>query len=346
MADILQLIGALSIAVSITFICSLLLLWKPYSRIPSLKDKHVVITGGSSGIGLAIAKEALAQGAYVTMIARNLAKLEAAAQEILHELQCEKNRINIKAADVRNYEAISAAINESFQWRPFDVILLNAGVGSASYMDKVSIESIDTIVGTNLIGTLYTLRVALPLMKEISYRHPSALVLVGSLASLYPAYGGGVYTCTKYALRGLAENLRLELLPYKIAVSFVCPGFVETAMLTQMEDSIVDPVMAEVARKVTFYSRRRAENSRDVAKATLKAVTQGRSFLATGWKGSLLFILSTGILPADSFAKAVLGMIVQVPARVFGYLIICYVYAVIWVNHRTKTIIIKNSADK
>ncbi|GLJ08861.1 hypothetical protein SUGI_0097260 [Cryptomeria japonica] len=345
MADILQVIGALSTVVAILVISFLLSIWKPSTHVPTLHNKHVLITGGSSGIGLEIAKEAIAQGSYVTLIARNISKLKEAAHQILQELQCDKNRINIKVADVTDYGAISVAINESFQWMPVDVLICNAGVGSAGYLEQMSVEWIDSIVGTNIRGTLYTLKVALPIRKERSFKHPSALVLVGSIASMYPLYGGAVYTATKYALKGIAENLRLELFPYNIGVSFACPRFVETPLLSEMEDSVTDPGLAEVAQKVTFYDRSKAENPRDVARVILGAVTQGKSCVASGQGGKMLSLLSAGILPADSFANAVIDMFALVPMRIMGYIMIGYVYAVIWINHRTRTIPVKPDVE-
>ncbi|KAH9313281.1 hypothetical protein KI387_028316 [Taxus chinensis] len=321
-------------------------MWKPSPHIRSLQNKHVLVTGGSSGIGLEVAKEAVAQGSYITLIARNPSKLKKAAEEIIQEFHCDKNRINTEVADVRDYEALSAAINESFQWRPVDVLMCNAGVGSVGYLDQISLDCIDAMVDTNLLGTLYTLKVALKFMKERSYKNPSALVLVGSLASLYPLYGGGVYTATKYALKGIAENLRLELLPYNIGVCFACPGYVETPMLTHMEDSVGDPMLAEVAQKVTFYDRSKAKNPKDVAKAILKAVKQGKFFMSSGWDGIMLSLLSAGILPADSFAEALFDMVALIPLKIFGYMMIAYVYAIIWLNHRTKTVLVKPDAEK
>ncbi|KAH9326342.1 hypothetical protein KI387_006520, partial [Taxus chinensis] len=198
--------------------------------------KHVLITGGSSGIGLEIAKEAISQGAYVTLVARDSSKLKKAYEEILEEEQCDEDRINIKVADVSDYEAISTAICGAFQWRPIDILVCNAAVAKLSYLNQIPIEEITASVGTNLTGTLHTVHVALPLMKQrSSHSQGSAVVFMGALASLYPLYGSGLYTSTKYVVRGLAQTLRLELFPYNIGVTLVCPGFVNTPMLNEME---------------------------------------------------------------------------------------------------------------
>ncbi|GLJ08863.1 hypothetical protein SUGI_0097280 [Cryptomeria japonica] len=300
----------------------------------SLQRKHVLITGGSSGIGLEIAKEAILQGAYVTLVARDSCKLLKASDEITREEQCEKDRINIKVADVSDYEAIYRVIHEAFHWRPVDILVCNAGVTKISYLEQVPIEKVAATVGTNLTGTLYTLHAALPLMKQrSSHCHGSAIVLMGSLASLYPLYGSGIYTSTKYALRGLAESLRLELFPYKIGVSLVCPGTVETQMLNEVEDCRSDPKFSYIKDKTSFYNRSRAEDPRDVAKATLKAAKHGKFLAATSLKGHVLGILSPGLLPADSILKGVVELIMFIPVRLASYMISAYIFAVIWWNH-------------
>lgn len=340
MADPLQVIGVLSLTATFLFICFLLCLWKRTPTIHNLQNKHVLITGGSSGIGLEIAKQALVQGSYVTIISRNLSNLQKAVEEILQETGCERDRINIKVADVKDYAAISAAITESFLWTPIDLLVCNAGITSVSYLEQQPIEWIDDIVGTNLTGTLYTLRAALPSLKQRSYRHPVAIVLMGSLGSMYPLYGGGVYTSTKYAIKGLAEALKLELLPFNIGVTLICPGFVETPLLNKMEDGVDDPLLAEVAMKASFYDRRHAGDPKEVAKATLMAVKRGNFLVANGWEGLMLSTLSSGILPAETFGKAVFDLFAIIPARLVGYIIIAYVYIVIWLNHRTRTIFV------
>lgn len=330
-------VQAITLTAAIVFTTVIVLRWRRPCIIHSLQNKHVVITGGSSGIGLEIAKEAVAQGCYVTLVARNLSNLQKAAEEILKEGHCDQDRINVKVADISDYEAISAAIHESSEWRPLDILVCNAGVTCISYLDQLPIDRIASTVQTNITGTLYTLRAALPLMKQRSSRHCRlALVFMGSLASLYPLYGSGLYTTTKYALRGLAETLRPELLPYNIGVTLVCPGFVETSMLKEIEDKTSDPEFYKIRSKTSFYKRSRAEAPREVAKATLRAAKQGRFLATTGIKGFMLSILSTGLFPADSFGRALIELFLFLPVKVISYIISAYIYAVIWLNHTCK----------
>ncbi|XP_057852130.1 3-dehydrosphinganine reductase TSC10B-like [Cryptomeria japonica] len=234
MVDFLQvMLGVTLLLIVICFV------WKrPVPIFENLQGKHVLITGGSSGIGLEIAKEVLAQGCYATLVARNRSRLLKAVEEILEEVKCNRDRIDIKVADVSDYRAVFVAVNEAFEWKPIDILVCNAGLAYSSYLDKMHVEEIDLTIGTNLTGTVYTLNVALPLMKQRSNLHPSAVVLMGSLSSMYVLYGHALYTATKYAMRGLAEALRLELLPFNIKVTHVCPGFVDTPMLRNIEGEV------------------------------------------------------------------------------------------------------------
>ncbi|GLJ08864.1 hypothetical protein SUGI_0097300 [Cryptomeria japonica] len=116
---------------------------------------------------------------------RDSSKLLKASEEIVREEQCEKNWINIKVADVSDYEAIYRAIHEAFHWRPVDILVCNAGVTKISYLEQVPIEKVATTVGTNLTGTLYTFHATHPLMEQrSSHCNGSDIVLMGSLASL------------------------------------------------------------------------------------------------------------------------------------------------------------------
>eukprot|EP01018_Ginkgo_biloba_P025122 Gb_16341 [translate_table: standard] len=179
--------------------------------------------------------EALVQGAFVTLISRTSANLYSAIQRLLKDVPCDPARMFSKVADVGNYEAIRAAIQEAYEWKPIDVLICNAGLTRGGQIDNQSVEDVDLIIRTNLTGTIYSVHAALPLMKKHSKENPTSIVLIGSLASKYMFYGHSVYTATKHAVRGLAESLRLELLPYNIYISLVCPGFVDTPLLEEGE---------------------------------------------------------------------------------------------------------------
>ena len=143
-----------------------------------------------------------------------------------------------QAADVGDFAAISEAVAASLRWRPIDVLICNAGITHAGYLEHTDVEDVDRVIRTNINGTVYALHQVLPSLKERSMEdnqsHRVSIVIISSLASLFFMYGHAVYTASKYAVRGLAEGMRMELMPYKnIKISVVCPGFVDTSFLDE-----------------------------------------------------------------------------------------------------------------
>eukprot|EP01018_Ginkgo_biloba_P025114 Gb_18262 [translate_table: standard] len=288
----------------------------------NLKGKHVLVTGGSTGIGFAIAKEALLQGAFVTVIARNPSRLDRAVENLVKEVKVNRDRICTKIADVGNYEMISMAIKQSFQWRAIDVLVCNAGVSRNAHLDEALIQDLHAMIDTNFTGIINTLHVALPLMKQRSAQS-SSVVLIGSLAGLWMSYGNAVYTATKYALKGLAEDLRLELMPYNISMSLVCPGFVETPLL---DDSAIEEnkVILQMLKVTALYNRSKAESAEKVAKYTLEAAKQGTFLVTYHFSGLVLSTLTRGVMPAETIGRALIELILYVPVRLFTFMAAFY----------------------
>ncbi|KAL2609359.1 hypothetical protein R1flu_027932 [Riccia fluitans] len=284
-------------------------------HIPSLEEKHVFITGGSTGIGYCIAKNALSLGAYVTMTGRSLRNLQKAYDSLTEEVVDTEKRIRFKAVDASDYKLMSEAINESNSWKPIDVLVCNAGLTRSGYLDQMPIEDLDLTVQTNILGTVYPVHSALPLMKQRSPDHPMSIVFIGSLASLFLMYGNSVYTATKYALKGMAESLRLELLPYSIRVSLVCPGFVRTAFLDEAEKR---DELQILMKQINMYDRNQAQTPDEVAKKTLEAVKYGSAIVTTTpILGTALLILARGFIPDDSILKTFQEVLAYPLVRIF-----------------------------
>jgi 3-dehydrosphinganine reductase len=118
------------------------------------------------------------------------------------------------------------------------VLICNAGRGQCGYVEDIPSQDVNTLVQTNLLGSLHAVHAALPFLKQqSSSNHPVSIVIMGSLASLVPLYANSVYTSTKYALKGLAESLKLELIPFGIRVTLLCPGFVDTPLADEISKS-------------------------------------------------------------------------------------------------------------
>ncbi|XP_059077724.1 3-dehydrosphinganine reductase TSC10A isoform X1 [Cryptomeria japonica] len=298
----------------------------PSPWLQSLEGKHVLITGGSSGIGCAIAKEALSQGAFVTLVARSSTKLEKAEQN-LDKDGATKHKISTKVADVGVYETLAKAIKESFEWRAVDVLVCNAGVGKTGLLDESRIEDLHAIIQTNLTGVVNTLHIGIPLMKQRSPQTPMSIVLMNSLSGLYFLYGNSVYTATKHALKGLGETLKLELMPYSIRISMVFPGYVDTPMLDDsgMED---DRDTLQMIKATTFYNRHQAKTPEQVAKYTLEATKNGTFLVTSKFGGLMLSTLSRGPMPAGTLGRALVELILYIPIRLLSFLAFFYVHYV------------------
>lgn len=145
-------------------------------RVP-IKNRHVFITGGSSGIGLALAHLCAHQGADVSLLARNPAKLEEAKQSI--KLATGRDA-RVFSADVRDYDAVSKAIEDA---GPIDVLVCNQGVFVPQELVDQELEEIKFMIDVNLYGTFHLLKAALPGMKKTrSERGPGSIAIMSSQA--------------------------------------------------------------------------------------------------------------------------------------------------------------------
>ncbi|MCO5552482.1 hypothetical protein L7F22_005994 [Adiantum nelumboides] len=299
----------------LTIIC---LIRKSFIR--SLKGKHVFITGGSSGIGLAIAAKVLREGAVVTLLSRSVSNLSSAVEHLLHEVPTTKAEcIRAEVSDVADYETLSSAIERAFAWRPIDVFVCNAGLTRGGYLGDGQLKDLEITVQTNFMGSVHALHAALPLLKRHSRNQPVSIVIMASLASLFFMYGHGVYTATKYAMRGLAEGLRFELLPYNIKISLICPGFTSTPFLDEADK---EEEICKVLKWVNLYSRAWAESAEGVAAHTVTALKAGTFLATTNPLGLVLATLGRGFVPCNSLPRLAFELLFFIPFRVASMIII------------------------
>ncbi|OFW57999.1 MAG: hypothetical protein A2W01_10775 [Candidatus Solincola sediminis] len=183
-------------------------------------DKNIIITGGSSGLGKALAHRLAREGANLALIARDPAKLEAVQYEINRGIR-PGQRIVAISCDVSNYESVLnsfVTIVETLG-RP-DMLINSAGVITEGYFEDMAIEKFREIMNINYFGTLHCIKAAIPYFKE---QHGGVIVNMGSIAGRFGAFGYSVYCSSKFAVHGLTEALRGELKPQKIKFQLVCP---------------------------------------------------------------------------------------------------------------------------
>jgi len=191
------------------------------------KNKHVYITGGSSGIGLEIARKLFSYGANLTLIARNNAKLEDARRDIEQFKVLHEQYIRCLSVDVADNSELSRVISQAIkEFGAPDILINSAGIIACDYLSNISYDTFDAVMKINLFGTRNMIAQTLPAMKQGSH-----IVIISSMAGLVGMCGYTAYGTLKFALVGLAECLRGELKQKGIHLTVVCPPEIDTPML-------------------------------------------------------------------------------------------------------------------
>jgi NADP-dependent 3-hydroxy acid dehydrogenase YdfG len=204
----------------------------------NIKDKVVVITGASSGLGEATARLLAAQGAKLVLGARRLDRLEALASELgLADG-------SVIQTDVARVDQIKALVDQAVKLHGrIDVMINNAGLMPSSMLDRLMISDWDQMIDVNIKGVLYGIAAALPHMQAQKSGH---IINVASVAGHKVGPGGVVYAATKHAVRVISEGLRQEVKPFNIRTTIISPG----AVATELTDTITDPDVAAGMKQV------------------------------------------------------------------------------------------------
>jgi NAD(P)-dependent dehydrogenase (short-subunit alcohol dehydrogenase family) len=219
-------------------------------------ERAAVITGGSSGIGLAIARALGEDGYGVTISARRPDKLAAAASE-LAEAGLDVHHV---AAQMTEEEEIAALfVSHLERFGRLDVLVNNAGVGIGEAMESITTKKLDIQLGANLRGLILATREALPMLREAGAEHGKALIV--NMASIAGKKGQGwlsVYSATKAGVVGFSQATQKECEGQGIQVTALCPGFVDTPMTEFIRDHVAREEMIrpeDVVESVRFLLR-------------------------------------------------------------------------------------------
>jgi short-subunit dehydrogenase len=193
-----------------------------------VQDVGCLVTGASSGIGRAVAVELGRRGCRVALIARREHELEATRGAV----EAAGGSARAFPADVTDPAGLAMSVGEADAWAGgLRLMVANAGVGVHGATTAVSDNDVRAAAAVNLVGTMSTIRAALPYLAAAK---PSVLVALASLMGLIPVRGGGTYGATKAGTIFYLRCLRLELAGSGVGVGWVCPGAVDTAMFADL----------------------------------------------------------------------------------------------------------------
>jgi NAD(P)-dependent dehydrogenase (short-subunit alcohol dehydrogenase family) len=234
--------------------------------------KVALVTGGSSGIGLAASQRLVAEGAYVFLVGRRARELETAAEELAPSASAVPCDVS-KLADL---ERLFATVKE-VKGR-IDILFANAGVATNAALGAITEEEYDRVFEVNVKGTLFTVQQALPLLSD-----GASIILTGSVVGSKGFAGRSVYSATKAVLRSFARTWTSDLKARRIRVNVVSPGSTDTPglrRLTGMDSSQLDRTLG------LGIPLGRVGRPEDVANAVLFLASDESSFVT----GTELFV--------------------------------------------------------
>ena len=226
-----------------------------------LQDKVAVITGGTTGIGLATAHLFVKEGAHVFITGRRQKELDQAVKAIgINATGVQGDVASLSDLD-RLYETVTTA------GRRVDVVFANAGFGEFLPLGKITEEHFDKLFNTNVKGTLFTVQKALPLLND-----GASIILTGSVGSVKGTAGFWVYGATKAAIRNFVRAWTVELKDRRIRSNVLSPGPTDTPLSNGAPPDAI-------ARLVSTVPMGRMGTSEEIAKAALFLASDDSSFI-------------------------------------------------------------------
>ena len=247
------------------------------------KGKLALITGGSSGIGLATAKKLAAQGSNVWIFARDPEKLDAACQDISAARLDPGQKVGAISVDITQKDKVDAAAKELLQRAGIPDLLINsAGFVQPGLFAEQDLEIYRKTMDLNYFGAIYVTRAFLPAMIQRGSGH---IVNISSEAGIIGLYGYSSYGPTKFAIRALSDSMRYELDEHGIRVSVVFPPDTQTPQL-EYEQPFKPPLLVELEKGNKVLT------ADQVAEAIIKGVAKNHYIITPGSESPLYFGLT------------------------------------------------------
>ena len=242
----------------------------------SYSGKVYVITGGSSGIGKALAQDALNKGAFVAVCGRDAQKLQAGFSSANDNLLCVKADVSIEQDCKDLMDAVIA------KWGRIDVLINNAGISMRALFEELDLKVLKELMDINFWGTVYCSKYALPAIKKSK----GTIAAVSSIAGFrgLPCRTG--YSASKFAMQGFMESLRTELLHTGVNVMWVCPGFIASNIRNVARGADGH------AQKETPLDESKLMSAEECASIILKGIDKRRRTIVMTGQGKLTVLIN------------------------------------------------------
>ncbi|MCR5538093.1 MAG: SDR family oxidoreductase [Lachnospiraceae bacterium] len=232
-----------------------------------LKDKIVLVTGGTGGIGTAIVKGFLAEGAKVAFSSTRQEKIDA----LLPQLDAAEGQVAGFVANMNSEEDIRNLVEAAkAHFGTIDIVVPNAGYeGKALPVQEMTLDIYQETYQLNVFSIMLLMKYAAPILIE---KNSGAVVVVASAAAFEPTAGNSAYVSSKYAVCGFTKCLAMELGPVGIHVNYVCPGPVDTPMMRRIEKDFFGDMSHDVAMATlagAYAMDKRYAKPEEVASAVL-----------------------------------------------------------------------------
>jgi len=286
---------------------------------------HVIITGGSSGIGLELALELTRRGSNVTILARDETKLKEASQKIEKVRSSSEQKILWYSCDVSSERSLSETIDKAVASNKgkVDALICSAGVTSVTRFLETSPAAMEKLMNINFNGSAYATHACLKYMKE---QRSGRVIYVSSLLGLMGAPGYAVYSASKFALRGLAECLHTEMSSFNVYFSIATPSNVLTPMFEEEEKT-----KAPEAKAIEAASGQTPVSAKAVSDDIISCLSDWRFVVATGMDPWLVSNITSGFSPA-SFTEFLTQPVIALVGRLFA----------LWEVRKMRTIVKKH----
>ena len=204
-----------------------------------LKDKVAIVTGGTRGIGFAIVKKFLENGAKVALLGTKKETVNKA-------LECLANfegKVIGFYPDLTNEDEVIKLFEEvNKTFGKIDILVNNAGIASSTKITDYTIDEYEKIMDINIKSVYLCSKVAVSYLKETN----GNIINTSSMVSIYGQPSGCLYPMSKFAVNGLTKSLARELAPYKIRVNAVAPGIIKTDMMEKVPESVIEPLIKTI----------------------------------------------------------------------------------------------------